>query len=177
VVGVGPAGSNFVEGIGKIGVEEAIDDVVGGSIEVAGNDGGGSGEGGFLIEDAEGVGKLDLTEAAILAVFLPAIAAKKAEVGGGWLEVDVEKLEIAAVGHLDGEKLAPVFGDFNLIVDAAADDDGAALEVVEAVVAIAVEEFIDELFEVVGVGDFLKKNDVGLEAADGIGGVGLAGTV
>lgn len=177
MVGVGPASADFVEGISEVGVEESVDDVVGGGIEVAGDDGWCAGEGGFLIEDAEGVGELDLAEAAILTVFLPAFAAEKAKVGGSGLEVDVEELEIATIGHLDGEELAPVFGDFDFIVDGAAHDDGTAFCSVITIVAIAIEEVVDELFEVIGVRDFLEKNDVGLEAADGFGGVGAAGAV
>jgi hypothetical protein len=177
VVGIGPAGADFVEGVFEFGFKDAVDDIVGRGIEISGDESGESRVGRFLFEDTEGVGELNLPEGAVPAVLTPAIAIKEAEIGSGRLEVDVEELETAPMRHFDSEDLAAVFGNLYLMADGATGDDRTALGSVIAVVADPSEEFVDEMFEVVGVGNFLEEDDVGFEAADGIGGVGAARTI
>ncbi|MFT6595820.1 MAG: hypothetical protein ACJAT3_001798 [Akkermansiaceae bacterium] len=91
--------------------------------------------------------------------------------------MDVEELKVASIRHFGREKLAAVFGNFNLAVDGSPDDDPTGFGTVVTIVAVTVEEFIDEVLEMVGVRDFLKENDVGFESADCVRGIGATGTI
>lgn len=76
VIGVGPAGADFIEGIGEFRLEQPINHVIGRCIKVTCNDGGNAGIRGFLFEHAESVRELGLTEVTVVTVLMPALAVK-----------------------------------------------------------------------------------------------------
>ena len=63
------------------------------------------------------------------------------------------------------------------MVNGAASDNRASLYGVIAIVTLAIKDLIDELFEPVGVGDFLQENDVWRKVAYCCGRVDRRGTV
>jgi len=160
VVGVSPPGADSAEGIAEFLIHDAVDGVICRCVEVAGNDRREAGISGFLPEAGEGVGKFNLPESAVADVLPPTLPLVEAHVGGGGLEVDVEKLKLSTIAHFDRDKLAAVARDFNLVVNGALDEDRTSFFGVIAVVAVSIEKLIDELLEAIGVWDFLEENDV-----------------
>ena len=106
MVGVAPSGADCAKGVGETPVKNAMDGIVGRSIEIAGDDGGRPGEFGLLIQDGEDVCEFDFALQTVFTVFPPAVPTLEFEIRGRGLEVDVDELESASIGHFDGEKLA-----------------------------------------------------------------------
>lgn len=177
VEGVGPTGAGEIKGVVEVFFEEAVDDIVSGGVKIAGDESGDVGVGGFLLEGGDGVGEFDLAEVSIFGVFLPAFAGEETEVGGGGAEVEIEKDDGTAVVEFGGEELAAIFGHGEFVGKSAPDGDGTLFSDVVAIVAFAIEESFDEVFEEVGLGDFLEEEDIGLEGGEGFGGVDESGAV
>ena len=91
---------------------------------------------------------------------MPATALPKTKIGGGLLQVDVEEFEMSSRVRLDGDELASVFRDEEGGFDFPSYDNAAGSSPIVAIVALAIVELVDEVFQNVGVGHFLKENDV-----------------
>lgn len=130
-----------------------------------------------MFEDGQGISEFGLAKSAVVAVLSPAGTFVKFEIGSGGLKVDVEQLEIAAVGEFYSELLAAEFGDVEVTVELSTGDDGATFARVVAVVALAVEEGFDDSLDLISVRDFLQEDDVRLEIFHSNDGVSIASAV
>src|SRR6478752_5031339 len=99
--GVAPAGAGGGEGIDEIAGELAVDDVGGGSVEIAAEDRWHVGEIGGPLKDVQGERELLLADDPVVPVVGPRGSPPQAQVGGGGGEVDVDDLDFGAAGVTD----------------------------------------------------------------------------
>ena len=91
--------------------------------------------------------------------------------------MDVEEFEVSSRFRLDGDELASVFGDEERGFDFSSYDNAAGSSPIVAIVALALVELVDEAFQNVCVGYFLKENDVRVVVFDCFVGIGAEGAI
>ena len=130
-----------------------------------------------MFEGFQGVVEFYETLPAVVGVLVPAAALPKTKIGGGLLQVNVEEFELSSRVRLDGDELASVLRDEEGGFDFSSYDNAAGSPPIVAIVALALIELVDEAFQNVGMGYFLKEKDVRVKVFDCYVGIGAEGAI
>ena len=108
MVSVAPASAHRAKGVGEVSSQNIGGAIGGGSVEVTRNEGGSIRKRSVFVEKGEGEFEFVATIDTVLAMLFPARGAPESEIGGGRLEVKINKLYQVAIGETGGDVLGAV---------------------------------------------------------------------